>query len=335
MQIKPNEIASAIFGGFSLIEFAQPYIDQVVNYFKGEDGKFTSEDFFRVYRDALLKSLELFPAALNFLFTKLIPLTAGVIAVGVIVVVGGKVIGLVGGGLAALKGMGLAGKIAYYFGGLTLAALLGIAIRFAVRGFMFIWNFNWNVSDKQLEQQQQALITSLYGAAGEALGTALGTLCGTGVIELSKRFNVVKFNPVMMARIKEISSWGLFEDGKFNPNAEVPELYDEMVEGIGELLTLTKNQAARYVFLEAYKNTRRIIQAITRFSGVAAVFPEFAEKIERWGAEDSEAWSFAIAVEEVIENIDDERLQQFVEEFYESALDQCLESLMIVSYAFG
>ena len=124
------------------------------------------------------------------------------------IVVGGQLIGGVGGGLAALRGLKVVSLIRGTAIALTAAGALGALIRFAVRGVQFAYNFNWNITDSQIRQQQKSLIDGLYGQFGETAGTALASiLCGYAPVQIAQRSNIVKVNPVALARIKEISEF--------------------------------------------------------------------------------------------------------------------------------
>lgn len=253
---------------------------------------------------------------------------AGVLTLGVVVVVAGSATGAIVGGLAALRSLRL---IAMAKTALTVAlgaGVIGGIIRFAVRGVQFAWNFNWNITDKQIRAQQEGLINSLYGQAGEALGSTLGTLlCGAAPVEVLKRANVVKVNPVMMAKIKEVT--------QFDPhNEEYGELYEEMMENLKSLVRAGTRVASQIAFIESFKNIRKFIKGFTKDSGLAKAFPGLGKLVEKWGAEGSQAWSFASAVEDAVESISDTNIQNFTEELVESFMDSCTESTMIISYVF-
>lgn len=261
-----------------------------------------------------------------------IPATAGLIAagltLGVVVIVGGAAVASVPGGISALRSLSLIGKLK---AGLLVAlggSVIGGLIRFAVRGVQFAWNFNWNITDNQIRQQQQGLINSMYGQLGEALGSSVGTLlCGAAPVELIKRSHLVKVNPMLLAKIREVT--------EFDPhNEQYGELYEEMMENLKALVNMGTRVAAQIAFIETYKNLRKWIKNGSKDLFLGALFPNLAKMIDRWGEEGSQAWSFASAVEESIEKIEDKNLQAFTEEFVEGFMDSCTESTMIISYVF-
>jgi hypothetical protein len=253
---------------------------------------------------------------------------AGVLTVGVVVVVGGKVVGTVAGGVAALRTIKLLtlAKKALYVA--TATGIIGSLIRFGVRGVQRLWTFNWNISDKQIREQQNSLMLSLIGQSGEALGTGLGALlCGSAPIEIAKRSNLVRVNPMMLARIKEIT--------EFDPQSDnYGELYEETMESVRALVSVGNRVFAQIMFMESYKNIRKWIKNYSKNAKLGLLFPGLAQIIEQWGEEGSQAWSFASAIEESIESIPDDRLRIFTEELYEGFTDSCTESAMVISYVF-
>ncbi|PIG94589.1 hypothetical protein [Gloeocapsopsis sp. IPPAS B-1203] len=253
---------------------------------------------------------------------------AAVLTVGVVVVVGGKVLGTVAGGISALRTIKLLtlAKNALYAA--TAAGIVGSLIRFAVRGVQRLWTFNWNVTDKQLREQQNSLMLSLIGQMGEAAGTGVGALlCGSAPIEIAKRTNLVRVNPMMLARIRELT--------EFDPQSDnYGELYEETMESVKALVSVGNRVFAQIMFMEAYKNIRKWIKNYSKDTKLGLLFPGLAQLIEQWGEEGSQAWSFASAIEERIESIPDDRLRIFTEEFYEGFTDSCTESAMIISYVF-
>lgn len=257
--------------------------------------------------------------------------TAGALAVGlalgVVIVVGGAAITAIPGGIAALRAMPLINVLrnAVIAGGLAVG--LGGLVRFAVRGVQYAWNFNWNITDKQIREKQKGLIDGLYGQFGEAMGTAAASLlCGFAPVELIKRSNLVKVNPRSLAYIKEIT--------EFDPQADnYGELYEEMMENLRALVASGTRAAAQMMFLESYKNVRKFLKDAFLRVGLGKAFPGLANMIKNWGAEGSQSWSFASAVEDWVESIDDTRIQNFTEEFIESFMDTCTENVMVLSYA--
>lgn len=329
--IADNELASAIFGGFAKADF----LNQFQEKFKNVSGNLL-ETAQHIANNAATSVVNAAKIGLDF-FTQwwkddpvgaTAPALAGVLTLGVVVVDGGQLLGGVGGGLAALRRLKVVSLIRGTAIAFTAAGILGPLIRFAVRGVASISTFNWNITDSQIRQQQKSLIDGLYGQFGETAGTALASLlCGYAPVQIAKRSNIVKVNPVALARIKEIS--------EFDPQSDnYGELYEEMMESVRALIASGTRVAAQAMFLESYKNVRKFIKDSFLMTGLDKVFPGLGKIVKHWGAEGSTAWSFASAFEERIENIEDQRLQNFAEEFFESFMDTCTENVMVISYIF-
>lgn len=329
-QIKSDETASAIFGSFANKLFSNAYTAL------HKTGTTTVQaltkgliDGYEAVKKKVNQGWQFFKQWFtDDPISATAAVAAGVLTLGVIVVVAGSASGAIVGGLAALRSLRLItlakGALAVALG----AGVVGSIIRFAVRGVQFAWNFNWNITDKQIRAQQEGLIGSLYGQAGEALGSTLGTLlCGAAPVEVLKRANVVKVNPVMLAKIREVT--------QFDPhNEEYGELYEEMMENLKSLVRAGTRVASQIAFIESFKNIRKFIKGFTKNSGLAQAFPGLAKLVEKWGEEGSQAWSFASAVENAVESISDQNIQNFTEELVESFMDACTESTMIISYVF-
>lgn len=329
-QIKNNETPSAIFANFASKFYEFGYIGNLTKRFM--DVKKIVNGFVTGWQAALDKVNQGISFFKKWFADDPIPATAGLIAagltLGVVVVVGGQAVAAIPGGLAALRSMRL---ITLARGALSIGigtAVIGSMIRFAVRGVQFLWNFNWNITDKQIKEQQEGLINSMYGQLGEALGSSLGTLlCGGAPVELIKRSHLVRVNPMLLAKIREVT--------EFDPhNEQYGELYEEMMENLRALVRMGTRVASQIAFIETYKNLRKWIKNAAKDARLGVFFPKLGKIIEQWGREGSQAWSFASAVENFVENIDDKKIQSFTEEFVESFMDSCTESVMIISYTF-
>ncbi len=329
--ILDTQLSSAIFGGFGSLDV----ISQFTQDFKNATQDLATTAKY-LWNSATKKVMEWSKPGLDFFQQwwkdDLVGATAGTIAgvltLGVVVVVGGQVLGAMSGGLAALRGLKIMQVIRGTAIALTAAGALGTLIRFAVRGVQFAYNFNWNITDSQIRQQQKALIDGLYGQFGEAAGTALASLlCGFAPVKIIERANVVKVNPSQHDRIKEIS--------EFDPQSDsYGELYEEMMESLRALIASGGRVAAQYLFLESYKNIRKFLKDAFLMTGIDKLFPGLGKMVKNWGAEGSKPWSFASAVEDWVESIDDQRIQNFTEEFIESFMDTCTENVMVISYIF-
>lgn len=323
MDIKSDEMASAIFGGFAKEDFLGNFLSMI-------KGKILDlERFHKETGRRILKGLE---SGWNFLkqWMKDDPIgaSAGILAVGLLLLVGGVLIAAAIGGIKAFMAAGIVGKLWMIFKGLTLGIILSKSLQWGVRGAAFVWNFNWQITDDNLKDIQEGLITSLFGQLGATAGSAVGMVCGVGAVEISKRLKSIKVNPEIMARLDEISKglyWG----------EDPPELADELIENVKALLVLVRNSAVQFAFIESYKNARKWVKNTAEFAKLEQIFPRLGDLIANWGNEDNEAWSFAFALETWIETLPSQRLRLFTEEFFDSLMDSCSETLMIVSHALG
>ena len=325
-----NQLSSAIFGGFgagdAVAEFTSAFTAKVGDMFAAA-GQMISKGASNLIAKAK-QGIEFFTQ-----WWKDDPVgatagaTAAVLTLGVVIVVGGAAITAIPGGIAALRAMPLMTLLRKAVVTGITAVGLGALVRFAVRGVQYAWNFNWNISDNQIRSQQKGLIDGLYGQFGEAAGTAAASLlCGFAPVEIIKRSNLVRVNPRALAYIKEIT--------EFDPQSDqYGELYEEMMENLRALVNAGTRAASQIMFLESYKNIRKWIKSGAKAINLSKSFPALGKMIEKWGAEGSQAWSFASAVEDWIESIDDKNIQNFTEEFVESFMDVCTENVMIISYA--
>lgn len=325
--IKSNELASALFGGFASDDFKEAFVAPF------RLGFVFAENLSKAIVNQLSRVTNFFQDGLSFFMNWMqddpLAATAGAGAVlltgGVLLLGGGTILGAVGGGIGTIKaaiGLAISGITV-----LGVTGMLGPLIRWAIRGVQFIWNFNFNVTDKEIRAQQEGLVKSLYGQAGEALGSTLGTLlCGSAPVELVKKSNLVRVNPMILARIREITQFDPASD-------EYGELYDEMMDNLKALVNAGTRVGSQIAFIESYKNIRKWIKNSNAF-GLGKIFPGLGRLLQTWGEEGSQPWSFALKQEEFIESIEDSSLQEFTEEFLESFMESCTESTMIVSYLF-
>jgi len=325
-----DQIASAIYGGFANSSYRQTF----TNTFKDvlTNVKTLATKLVAKSQQVITKIKKGAKFFVDWWKDDPVGATAGAIAVGaslgLVVVVAGSATGAIAGGIAALRSLRIMSLIS---AGLKLAfvsSAVGVLIRFMVRGVQSLWNFNWNVTDAKLKEQQEGLLINLYSAAGNVVGTTLATLiCGTAPIEISKRTNLVKVNPMTLAKIRELT--------QFNPHSDdYGEVYEEMMDSLKNLIKVTARTTGQIMFLESYKNIRKWIKQGFSKSGLSAVFPGLGKAIAAWGEEGSQSWSFASAFENWVESIPDKKIAAFTEEAVESFMDTCTETSMIISYAF-
>ncbi|NJK27284.1 MAG: hypothetical protein HC925_00020 [Coleofasciculaceae cyanobacterium SM2_3_26] len=171
---------------------------------------------------------------------------AGILTLGVVIVVGGAIIGALAGGLKALAAVAaLVVPLALTIG----APILRRIINWLVGGVLSLYSFNWNLSDEEIRQQQEGNLLALSAIAGESAGQMLGSLvCG-----YLPGLALFKFNPVKFAKLKELLT-----------GTEDSELFDQIRDAAQSLFLSTTQIAARMLMVEAYKNVRAWIKGAAR-----------------------------------------------------------------------
>lgn len=240
---------------------------------------------------------------------------AAVIATGSAVAAGSITATTIGtsvvGGIAGLLTMKtlVLGALGIGAGGIAMA--LG---RFFVSGRQFLSNFNWQVTDKELDQQGKSQLDGFFGSLGSALGVITGNLVCGGVAGAV----VMKFNPQAALHIRA-------ELGE--------EVYEEVMSAIWGLANQTKSLVQGWLFRNAFKSARRIIKNAVRnsFFLQGILGEDRTELIKNWGAEGNQPWTFTRNFEEWIESIDNVRLRNFTENFFEEFFDSCDEAIMVAT----
>lgn len=223
---------------------------------------------------------------------------------------GAAVVGAVAGGLLGLKALAGSGAAL-----LLRVPILGALIRFVTRTVAYAYSWNWQITDREIQQRQNSVLVGLAGQAGSAVGTTLGGLLCGGVAGAS----ILKFNPRIAAKMWEVAG---------------DDIKDEIVSSIQALAQGAGRAAQQLAFLEVYKSGRAAIKRAAQNPAIKALLPDSWERlIATWGDEGNKPWSFALAVEEKIESIKDEKLKAFTENAIEEFMDMCTESMMAVSYA--
>lgn len=176
----------------------------------------------------------------------------------------------------------------------------------------FMWNFNWNASDTALDAQIAAKRTAIAGRFGSLLGCGFGWAAGmafgvgldVGMDAIGKSLGIplLAFDKGAMLRAVRTST----EEGLDELSGLLGGLARDII-----LLTL------QGFFVGFYKNVRKLIKF-----GANILPPEMNENVQRWGAENSQPWSFAIFTEEAIDSIPWAPLRLFAENFIEEA-DEC------------
>lgn len=211
------------------------------------------------------------------------------------------------------------------FGGWLIAGIKSL-FRFSATGVwgqivqtsQFLWHFNWNASDAELDQQMGYFQNLIGGMLGGTLGSAAGYyVCG--ILPASR---MIRFNEALGARVLEEAS---------------DEAFDEMAANLSMLCYQAFQMATQATLIAAYKNTRRAIKTFfdnpdsPQSQVLQGVFGEkIYDAVDAWG-ENNKPWSFAQAVDEKVENIQNPFLQNFTEEFLEEFFDSCVEAGYIVA----
>jgi hypothetical protein len=175
----------------------------------------------------------------------------------------------------------------------------------------FIWNFNWNATDRDLQNQLQTKINALAVKSAGVLGNAFGwAACGA-----LPGAAIFVFNEALGAKIlKDVAVEGLEEllDG-------IKGLcYDAFLAGVFALATW------------AFTSVRKLIKSQSPL--IKRLFGSYYESIiKSWGEKGSKPWSFASAFENQLEKITNETLRNAVEEFFEEAVESCVEAGYVVA----
>lgn len=214
-----------------------------------------------------------------------------------------------GGFLSALKGYLIASAISAIIQLTTLSFtnIWGMV----VAAKQFIWNFNWNASDASLD----ASIKSAFNALGSQLGTTIGSTLGYLVCGALPASSLMTFNEPLALHVME-------------------ELTEEFAEEVGSNMAILVQQTARLLAQVAltnmYKNARSLYnEASNKFKQSFGIsFPGVKEESAKAS---TEPWSFAMAVEEKVESIDNQFMQNLIEEGLEEFDDACIDAGYIIA----
>lgn len=229
----------------------------------------------------------------------------------VVIATGGAAIGAIGGGIVGLIGAGLT---ALGIGNLVAPDLIRNGINWLIGKAYELYNFNWNITDAEIDAQAKALTNVVANVLGESLGEAIGNVvCGwlPGIA-------MVKLNPKTFAKLALATATG-------------GEWLDNIRDAFNGFIAVSAQVGASIVAGKLYKNTRRMIKAAARGLPIPQ---QWKTAIDNWGKPGSEPWSFAIAVEEKIESIDNEAIRNFAEGLVEGLIDGCLDGAVALNYAW-
>ncbi|MGK7893955.1 MAG: hypothetical protein AB4372_10115 [Xenococcus sp. (in: cyanobacteria)] len=183
----------------------------------------------------------------------------------------------------------------------------------------YIYNFNWNITDQQIDQQLKVTNQVLAGLLGQQIGNGLGFLaCGIVPSAAIAVYN----EPLGLYLLETVGE----------------EALEEFAGNLAALITISFRLAARNTFLSSYKNIRNMVKLLVSDPGspyavVAKSFlgGNYQEVVSSWGGEGSRPWSFRLAVESKINNIQNPAAQAFWEELYEETLDACVEAGYVIA----
>ncbi|MGL5876567.1 MAG: hypothetical protein ACRC2V_02085 [Xenococcaceae cyanobacterium] len=210
-------------------------------------------------------------------------------------------------------------------GGWIVGVVKGIGFTFTglwslfVRAQQFLWNFNWNISDREIDAllaRQQVILASY-------LGGTLGNLAGYLVCGIVPAAGVLVFNEplgaYLLAKVSE-------------------EAFEEFSANLGNLLRASFYMLVERAFYWTFKNVRKIVREFYKDPDSAQsritrniLGSNREEALRNWGAEGSQPWSFAIAVEQWIESFNNATIEAFLEEFLEEMGDACIESGYVIA----
>lgn len=309
--IASNKTSSAIFGGFSDSSWVGSFVDSALAQSWVQRAISAGRDVINSFRRFAQNAWNFFQ---NWFREDPVGATAGAVAgvltLGVLIIVAGKVAAFIGG-------LSLLAKIKLALTAVVGLLSVGAVIRHIVRGTQFLWNFNFNITDSEIRQQQEAALRSMYTLAGDTVGYLLGALvCGGAT---AAGVGLVRFNLKAAANLIKVL-------------AAERDVREELITRMDALIGGSLRATSTIAFLELYKNARKMIKSVARVPAVAASLPDgWGKIIEAWGKEGSEAWTIAGAIENAIENISDGRIRAFAEAAYESFTDACTETTITLS----
>ncbi len=191
--------------------------------------------------------------------------------------------------------------------GFSVTAIVGAVISTT----QFLWNFNWNISDTDIERMQKQLWAQSGVFLGNTVGTTMGwTVCGFGTVAGIATFN----EPLALYLLKEVGE----------------EAIDEILGSAAQLIRHSSVSLLKSGILESYKNVRKWLKN-PKHPFYKRLKKIFGKRLDDWGKEGAEAFTFAKATEEAIESLPDGFIENFVQEAYESFTESCTEALYVVA----
>lgn len=175
-----------------------------------------------------------------------------------------------------------------------------------------LYYFDWNIPDDRIDQQAKARWAAYGGILGGTAGNALGFFA-CGIVPATSLF----------AFDERLASYVLREVSE--------EAFEELTFEIAYVIRMSLRNLARQTAGWMYKGARRWLKDPKNPIG-GLLFGGRADEVrEKWGAANSDSWSFAEAVEEKVEKIPNQFWQNFTEELIEEAIDACIEAGYVVA----
>lgn len=182
----------------------------------------------------------------------------------------------------------------------------------------YTWNFNWNITDDEIDNQLKQLRVQLASLLGSTVGcgfgwaagmaTSAGIHAGIGAIASSLGIPLLAFDKASM--------WKAI-------GRATEEGIDEIAGLVSQLATAAIWYVARAYQAFLFKNGRKLVKWLARTPAARATLPSgILDRIDGWGEQGSKPFSYAIAVEEMVDSIPNQSLRAFVDSFLEEA-DEC------------
>lgn len=176
----------------------------------------------------------------------------------------------------------------------------------------FIWTFNWNTSDQDLDRQARARWENMGSLLGGLAGNAFGWF-SCGVLPGVSMF---RFNPAMAVYVlKEVGE----------------EALEELATNAAFVVRTIFRNLAQDAFSWGFKNFRHWMKQPDNVFAQALFGDRYAQVMKNWGRQGGPSWSFASALDEVVESIPNKFWRNFAEEFLEEAWDSCVEAGYVVT----
>ena len=178
-------------------------------------------------------------------------------------------------------------------------------------------SFNWNATDKDLAKLADNQNLAIAAAWGTALGGAVGWLAGIGI-----GYGVSFLCPVI----------GGASLARTVSKAVGIEAVEEITSGLTGAISATVGALANQGLISTYINYRKLVKTIPAPILDTIYGVETSRFIrEQWGKEGQPNLSFNEQMDDFVENIQNDKLKVFVENFLEESYDTFCEAGYIVA----